>query len=215
MSMCCSKWILFSFDILTYKPHSLWQNCLMLVITDVFRKPPDQKLSDSEIELVAKAKIDRLQHALKVAKLCELYASEPTGSILNINTIQAALVSIWVLLEHLEEKRYELNLTNFFIYFRSLARRLPYATSIMRMVQLQIKERQIELPETTRTVIESFEKQDITDWTSKDVNCMYPTAWASSMKIDGSGSNTTAITLSKATTMEEFLRQLEDLQIGE
>lgn len=187
----------------------------MLVIASTIRKHPKRELSESESALVAKRNADCLKRALRVAELCKIYASELTGSILNINTVQAAMTAIWILLQHLDDKRVELNLTNLCIYFRSMARRMPYVASILRMVQLQVKERQITLPETTRTVMENFEKEDITDWTSKDVNCMYPTAWASSIQLDDRDLGAKANSLSQALTMEEFLRQLEDLSVEE
>lgn len=192
---------------------SIWQHFLMLIITDTIRKPPEIQLNSLLSQSVAKAKIVHLQCALRVGELCKIYAEASHGNVLSGNTTQAVLLSIYALLDNLDDEAVEPSLTNLCIHLRSLARRVPYITSIMRMVQLQVQQRQIKLPETTQRVLETFEKEDISDWTSKDLNSMYPMGWGSGL-IWTDRDASPADSLPEAVTMEEFLRQFEELHTG-
>lgn len=157
------------------------------------------------VDACKSAKESRLDAVQHIVEYCRASQQLHSGDILHTSMAQPILLSIYTLMDELSSTtKYDVEFTELCIYLRSIGRRIPLVTSMLRMVHLQAQQRDVTLPASAKVILDHFERTDMDSWVAEDVNSMYPSGWDGSYAANGT-----------AAKMEDLLRRMVTLEVVE
>ncbi|KAK5083470.1 hypothetical protein LTR05_005972 [Lithohypha guttulata] len=167
-----------------------------------------QKQHHLEAVDLSKVNAQLIKYAVEVSQLVESTYTFTGQGVISAHAILPLHQSLNILIDANLEQKYDSNITANFKLLCELVGRVPFVMSLVRMLQLDVRSRGIELPTATVELLEDFEQNIL----AKDVlpNTLYPYHGSVSLEEGGqSADESTGWTMN----MGEFLDVFEKLDV--
>lgn len=163
--------------------------------------------------IAAETRIDEemVQNALDIVDLCRSYRVRYEYNRLNIFICQPCYLALYALMERNSRKQYDSEITEMCTSIRAMSRRFPFAFSLLRMTQIDLQQRGLDLPSSAENLFEEFEQLGTALWLEKGShNSLYPSPQLTVGPYAGEGDPPVT---AHPTNMSEFLKMFNGLRI--
>lgn len=125
-------------------------------------------------KIIQLAKKKCIEAACEIASSCKTYSDSWGATHMGIMMSHPCLISVSVLLEEQDNARYEGEITDLCIALRAMSRRWPLGMAMLRMVQMEARQKVWTLPSQTEKLFEEFEGKSWKQRTLKQYLTLYP-----------------------------------------
>lgn len=116
-----------------------------------------------------------VHQARRIAGLFTSVRNTHDYSRLHCFLCQPCLLALYVLVKRNADHRYDAEVTEFFTAMRAMGRRFPFTFSMLRMTQVDLLKRKLDLPVPTEKLFEEYKKVEDAAWRQKGTfNSIYP-----------------------------------------
>lgn len=138
--------------------------------------------------------------ALEITKICRIYQSSYGVSPTSLSLTDPIYKALFVLInEEDSDGKYDSEILDLCVMFRSIARRFPFTLAVFRMFHhVALREKSHRLPASTAKLFEDFDREDWAATQLERVASHYPVQ--GSAKVD-------------ARNMEEFFDMMKELDL--
>ncbi|KAK5073059.1 hypothetical protein LTR64_000532 [Lithohypha guttulata] len=139
--------------------------------------------------------------ALEITKICRIYQSSYGASPTSLSLTDSIYKALFVLINEADsDGKYDSEILDLCIMFRSLGRRFPFTLAVFRTChQVALREKSHRLPNSTAKLFEDFDREDWAATQLERVASYYPVQ--GSAKVD-------------VRNIEEFFDMMKELEIG-
>lgn len=172
--------------------------------------------TSSDINLLVASRTDEehlVQHATRIADVLSANQDTYEYSRLHCFMCQPCRLALYVLMERNADHRYDVHITELLTAMRAMSRRFPFSFTLLRMIQLDLRLRKLELPGSAEKLFGEFEQPNSAAWRQRgSSNSVYPSPQVFVGPYAGETQGSRGATA--PTNMIEFLNVFDQLAIG-